>query len=577
MASIFNKFFHSTFTPHTTAPLPNINITLDPDLSTITLTTPEVEKQLLNLNPSKAQGPDNIPTKVLKECAHTLAPSITKLFNISLLSACLPSSWKMANVIPIHKKESKHQAKNYRPISLLPVISKILERCIYNRIIDYLIPKITKLQHGFLRNRSTATQLLSVLTNINNILDTGDQCDTVYFDLSKAFDSVPHRLLIHKLKSFGIHGTLLAWIQNYLTHRRQRVTINGSNSEWLTVTSGVPQGSILGPLLFLLYINDLPTVLSTNTLCAIFADDPKITRHIQSHQDHLILQRDITNVHNWSTAWGLKFNSNKCMVLSMARNGHPTEFNYTMDQVDLTRTNTANDLGVLVTTTLKWNEHLNNIISKANQRFWLTVRTLGYEAPFLSKKTTFTALVRPYLEYNTVIWSPTTKELIKSIELTQRKATNFMVKNPKRPSVHHIEYKERLIACELLPLTFRREIFDLIFFIKSLRGMVAFNILDYLRFQTYRGAVNTRNAQHGLRILTPLTRLESSAHFYPARIARIWNTLPLELRTKLKSPLSLHHIKVLLNKYYGQLLIEQFQTDSVCTWVTTCRCNLCHP
>ena len=577
MASLFNKFFHSTFTPPSDAPMPNINITHDPDLASITLIVPEVIKQLKNLNPSKAQGPDNIPTMVLKACAESLAPSITKLFNASLLTACLPSSWKMANIVPIHKKDSKNQAKNYRPISLLPVISKILERCVYNRLIDYILPKITHLQHGFLRNRSTATQLLSILSNINNILDTGDQCDTVYFDLSKAFDSVPHRLLIHKLKSFGLHGTLLAWIENYLTHRRQRVTINGSNSEWLTVTSGVPQGSILGPLLFLLYINDLPTVLSPNTLCAIFADDTKITRHIQSHQDHLILQRDITNVHKWSMEWGLKFNSTKCMILSMARSGHTLEYNYTMGQAPLTRTKSVNDLGVQVTTSLKWNEHLTKIISKANQRLWITIRTLGFEAPILAKKTTYVALVRPHLEYNTIIWSPTTKELILSLERTQRKATNFILSNPKRPSPQHMEYRERLLTCNLLPLTYRREVFDLIFFIKSLRGMVAFNILDYLSFQVNRGTALTRNMQHGLNILTPITRLESSAHFYPSRIARIWNTLPLELRTKLKSPLSLHHIKIILNKYYQNLLTDIFHTDRVCTWVTICRCNLCRP
>ena len=261
---------------------------------------------------------------------------------------------------------------------------------------------------------------MSVLANINTILDSGDQCDTVYFDLSKAFDSVPHRLLIHKLKSFGIHSSLLAWIENYLTNRRQRVTLNGTHSDWLKVTSGVPQGSILGPLLFLLYINNLPKALSPNTLCAIFAGDTKITRHIQSHQDHLILQRDITNVHKWSTTWGLTFNVKKCMILSMARNGHPNEFNYSMANKLLTRTHT-NDLGILVTTTLKWNKHLTNIIIKANQRLWLVIRTLGYEAPTPSKITAYCALVRPHLKYNTVIWSPTTKELITALERTQRK------------------------------------------------------------------------------------------------------------------------------------------------------------
>jgi len=576
MATIFNLFFHSTFTPPTNNPLPPITVRHDPNLSNITLTQPEVLKQLHKLNPSKASGPDSIPTKVLKECAHAISDSLTSLFNISLATATLPTSWKHANIIPIHKKGDKHAATNYRPISLLPVISKVLERCLYNKIIDFLIPKITNLQHGFLRNRSTATQLMTIFTNINTILDSGTQSDTVYFDLSKAFDSVPHRLLIHKLKSFGLHGTLLAWIENYLTHRWQRVSINGTNSDWLKVTSGVPQGSILGPLLFILYINDLPTVLSPNTLCAIFADDTKISRHIVSHQDHLILQRDINNVHNWSTVWGLTFNDKKCMVLSLIRNGRPTLYNYSMNSTTLARTNSMNDLGITITTTLHWNEHIGNITSKANQKFWLTVRTLGYDAPTRSKLTTYVALVRPNLEYNTVIWSPSTKDNITSLESIQRKATNFITNNPKRPSPLHVDYKTRLIECKLLPLSYRREVYDLVFFLKSLKGMISFNILNHLHFQN-NPVARTRNQQHGLNLIIPKTKLTSSAHFYPSRIARIWNTLPISLRFDLVSPIPISSVKTLLNKHYHLLLMNTFDPDNLCTWVSACHCGLCRP
>ena len=173
---------------------------------------------------------------------------------------------------------------NYRPISLLPIISKVLERCIFNNIIDALTEKISNVQHGFMRNRSTSTQLMTALCNIQNILDRKGQADMNYFDLSKAFDTVPHDLLIHKLQSFGIHGRLLAWIKDYLTNRKQRTVCDGTTSHWLPVTSGVPEGSILGPLLFLLYINDLPNCISPDTQCAIFADNTKIYRQIKTER-----------------------------------------------------------------------------------------------------------------------------------------------------------------------------------------------------------------------------------------------------------------------------------------------------
>jgi exonuclease III len=575
MANIFNNFFQSIFSNNTNLPLPNINTYEDDNLRNVTLTEEEVYKELTQLNPSKAQGPDNLPTKVLKDCAQELTPSVTTLFNDTLSTGTLPQAWKTANVTPIHKKGDKHVSNNYRPISLLPVISKVLERCIYNKIIDHLIPKLTDFQHGFLKNRSTTTQLLNAFSNINNIIDNGDQTDVVYFDLSKAFDSVPHNLLLHKLKSFGICGNLLAWITNYLQNRLQRVTLNGADSEWLPVTSGVPQGSILGPLLFILYINDLPDLLSYNTLCAIFADDTKIYRHINSHQDHIILQRDINNIHAWSTTWGLTFNKNKCTVISLKRNNDPNEYLYKMDNTLLPHTDNAPDLGITITQSLSWNQHINTITNKALKRMWFLVWTLGFNAPQQAKLTTYLAIVRSTLEYCTPVWNPTTKENIKQIESVQRKCTNYILSNPKRPSPLHIDYKTRLTTLNLLPLSFRREFYDLIFFIKSLKNMHAFNIMDYLQFQDDTTTRVTRNRAHGLTLTTPKLKLVSSSQFYPSRLARTWNSLHIDLRTKLVSPAPLPFIKKLLNEYYFDRLSNLFDPDDLCTYVSACPCPTC--
>jgi len=578
VADLLNQFFHSIFAKHDNTFLPPpITAHIDPNLSNITITSLEVLTQLSRINVSKAPGPDNIPTKILKDYAPLIVDSITTLFNKSLTQGKLPPSWKHANVIPLHKKGSKSQATNYRPISLLPIISKILERCLYNKIIDFILPKLAAQQHGFLRGRSTTTQLLSVLTNINNILDKGDQTDVIYFDLSKAFDSVPHHLLIHKLKSFGINGKLLDWLSDYLTSRFQRVLVNGTHSAWLPVTSGVPQGSILGPLLFLLYINDLPTVLSHDTICAIFADDTKICRHMRTQHDFNALQLDINNLHAWSKVWGLKFNETKCTVLSIKRNHKPTLFNYTMANAPLPRETNMNDLGIIVNEHLKWNNHIDNICTKANQRLWLVYRTLGNNTTQKAKLVTYMAMVRSLLEYATPVWSPNTKENLIRLESIQRKGTNYILSNPPYDHPNHISYKERLIACNLLPTSYRREFYDIIFFLKSLRGMVHFKITDHISFTQSIHNRRTRMREMGTNLAIPKTKLESTAHFYPTRIARLWNTLPPELRTKLISLESFNTIKKHLSKHYNTLLHERFDGGNTCTWLSICRCVTCRP
>ena len=263
--------------------------------------------------------------------------------------------------------------------------------------------------------------------------------------------------------------------------------------------------------------------------------------------------------------------------MSIKRRANTLDFNYSMDSTPLIRTNTMNDLGVLINSTLRWNDQVDTVITKTKQRLWMLIRTLGYDAPFKIKLTTYLTIVRSIEEYNTVVWCPSDKENIKLLESIQRKATNYITNNPKRPAPTHIEYKERLIACKLLPLSFRREIYDLVFFIKSIRGMLSFNILDHISFTFDPVNRVTRNRALGLNLSASITKQEATAHFYPSRIARLWNSLPAELRLKLKSPISLYHVKSLLNAHYTERLTNIFETDNTCTWVSVCRCGQCRP
>ncbi len=257
---------------------------------------------------------------------------MTCLFNKSLEHGILPSEWKLSNVIPLHKKGNKSYVENYRAISLMCVIAKVLERCIYNRLVSHFQNLISAAQHGFLRGKSCTSQFLSVLQRISQNLDLGKQTDILYFDIAKAFDTVDHKLLLNKLSRFGITGNVLNWFKSYLSGRQQRVLLNGVISETLPVSSGVPQGSILGPLLFLIYVNDLPTSISSPSVdISMFADDTKCFSVVESPADACVLKTEASNVQKWALSWRLKFNPLKCKVLSVTRKHQPIVAEYTIN------------------------------------------------------------------------------------------------------------------------------------------------------------------------------------------------------------------------------------------------------
>ena len=278
---------------------------------------------MTNLDTSKASGPDGIPSRLLQACSLEIAPSICELFNYSLHTGHIPSEWKSANVTPVHKKECKELAENYRPISLLPILSKVLERCVCLRLYNHIKHLITQSQHGFLRQRSCITQLLSVLHTIGQSLDKNIQTDIIYLDFAKAFDSVDHQFLLQKLKSHGVRGKLYNWFANYLSGRCQRVVIDGTASNWAPVTSGVPQGSILGPVLFVIFINDLPYTLPDEKMAALYADDTKVCNSIRSKADCKKVQQALTNLECWICDNNLDFNSSKRKVLTITRKKSP--------------------------------------------------------------------------------------------------------------------------------------------------------------------------------------------------------------------------------------------------------------
>jgi hypothetical protein len=316
-AEVLSSQFASVFSDGPAGPLPLIdNRTFVIDGFLI---KPEgVLKLLLNLDVKKSVGPDLVSPRVLKECAQQLAGPLAVFFNLILLTGFVPDDWKTAIIHPLFKKGSRFLPANYRPISLTSCLCKIFEHIVSSQIHKFLFLHnlIDEHQHGFRSNRSCEGAIVSMLQDWAAPLDRLCAVDAVFLDFSKAFDTVPHRLLTYKLEQYGICGPLLKWIGNFLTGRTQRVRVNNELSKVVQVTSGVPQGSVLGPLLFLLYINDITkTVRSKMNL---FADDCVIYSQVYSNNDIARLQTDLDALCQWSLNWGLRFNVNKCHHLRAA-------------------------------------------------------------------------------------------------------------------------------------------------------------------------------------------------------------------------------------------------------------------
>ena len=259
------KHFASVFTKEKDENLPHFEERyITHPLEELEITSKTVEKSLSSMKAGKSQGPDMIHPRILKETSSQIIEPLTKLFRQSLDEAKLPEDWKKANVTPLFKSGEKKLPENYRPISLTSVVCKLMERIIRNKIIDHTESNIlfAKQQHGFRAGRSCTTQLLEFMEEVSEAIDRGEKVDVIYLDFAKAFDKVPHKKLLSKLKGYGIKGKIYDWIKDFLSNRKQRVVINGKFSHWIRVTSGIPQGSVLGPILFLISINDLPDVLN---------------------------------------------------------------------------------------------------------------------------------------------------------------------------------------------------------------------------------------------------------------------------------------------------------------------------
>ena len=408
-----------------------------PPIPDVSFNEQGIKKLLKGVDPRKASGPDQIPCHMLQELHEELAPVFTALFRNSYQSGSLPAVWKAAWISPIFKKGDKCEASNYRPVSLTCVACKLLEHVLCSHIRNHLDRHnaLSPYQHGFRKKLSCESQLLVTTHDLLSRLDHKDEVDVGILDFSKAFDVVPHQRLMRKLRLYGIEGKTSGWISEFLLGRTQSVLVDGvrshsrSRTDGDPVLSGVPQGTVMGPLLFLLYINDLPSVLSPSTSCRLFADDCLIYRSIHSLEDKVILQRDLDSLFEWGKIWGLQFNVSKCNILHLARQiKKPVRF-YTLDGEIISSVSEAKYLGVTLSNNYgsrssQWKPHILDTISRANQRLGFLRRNLR-GSPYRLRETAYVTLVRSSLEYCGAIWDPSGKEEIDSLEVIQRRAARW--------------------------------------------------------------------------------------------------------------------------------------------------------
>ena len=556
-ANLFNEYFFSVYSTHSSFTAPPCSHPPS-SITEVDISVTEVYQALSNLDPSKAMGIDGISPKVLKFCAVALCEPLHHLFRTSLLTSHIPSEWRLHCITPIFKSGERTSISNYRPVSLLCSVSKVLERLIYDKVIDQLSSSFSSAQFGFLRGRSTLQQLLVFLHTIHDNMNNKLQTDVVYLDLRKAFDTVPHDKLLTKLWSMGVTDRIWLWFSAYLTSRFQCVRINGHLSGHLPVTSGVPQGSILGPLLFLIFINDLPSVVTSAKLL-LYADDTKCIKSLSNQSDSLKLQNDLDSLYQWSVS-NISFNLVKTILLRFSPHQSPFPTDYFLDNQLIVHSDSCRDLGVTLSQNLSWSKHISNIVSKAYKILGLIRRTFNSSTPTGVRKTLYLSLVRSQLTYCCPVWRPHLLKDILLLEKVQRRATKWILND------YRSDYKTRLISLHMLPLMMVYELCDLSFFLKSLSSPSnSFNIRNYITFSSS----STRSL--GYKLQHHFARTNTSRHFFFNRLPRLWNSLP-NLNLLNVSP---SQGVLSLKQFYWSHFITHFNSSNPCNYHFRCPCNKC--
>ena len=509
------------------------------NLTDIELTTSSIEKAINEMSSNSAAGPDQFPAVLLKNCAKELTTPLLLLYRNSLDSGIIPKQLKSAKITPIFKGGSRGDAKNYRPIALTSHVIKILEKVIVKNISTYLEEngKMNPHQHGFRAGRSCLSQLLAHYEDILEMLEHNKNADVVYLDFKAAFDKVDHGILLHKVRQVGISGRLGVWLHSFLADREQSVAVDGAVSMPTAVASGVPQGTVLGPLLFLIHILDINEHVRYSSV-ASFADDTRILREVLSVADSELLQADLASLYTWAEQNNMSFNNNKFQHINYCTGTKNITYTYkAQDGSPINSVEQVIDLGVTLSCDGTFKTHINNVARKARGQAGWILRTFRTRET-IPMLTLYKSLVVPLLEYCCQLWSPWRVGEIQLLEAVQRSFTNNI------SAVRHLDYWQRLEALDLFSLERRRERYAIIYVYKILCGQAINNVNICWKVHPRKGRLC--HVQRPLtRAATRIKTLKENA--FATRGPILFNALPKYLRDS--HELSLEKFKNNLDKF----------------------------
>ena len=521
-ANLFADFFHSVYSTENDLPfdpIPNRNILNT--MSSISISSSEIAKKLSSLDINKSPGPDMVHPRILFESRSVIADTLKIIFELSVSSGELPDDWKTSIITVIHKKGRKDRVENYRPISLTCIVCKVFESILKDHIMNHFMSNnlFSSRQYGFIKGREVVLQLLNIINDWIDVIDNGGQIDIIYTDFEKAFNKVPHRRLLSKLESYGLHQSLISWIRSFLCCRTQYVKINGSASSLRDVLSGIPQGTVLGPLLFIIFINDLPDIFDEMCKLFLFADDGKLYRHVVNFDDCRILQDCCQDVFSWSQKWCMSLNIDKCKVLSICKNNSKKITNqYSVDtpngRISLENVSYIKDLGVIIDNELSFSNHIHEKINTAFRMLGIIKRNFS-DLDRYSFMLLYKSLIRSHLEYGVSVWSPYKVSLVSNLERVQKRATKLV------KSCKNLNYLQRLKHLNLPTLKYRRVRGDMIEVFKILNDFYDTRVTPALQRN-----LDMRTRGNSFKLNTIRSRLDIKKFSFCSRVVATWNSLP---------------------------------------------------